>query len=100
MGVFRVKIGAKRQITLPQLLMDHLRLKEGDELEFAIAEGKIQAVRPFKLIPLEYFDAETLNVLNLRAAQIANGEYEKSETDADKNELTSATYQQNIKASV
>ncbi len=73
MGFFRVKIGAKRQITIPQLLMDRLLLKEGDELEFQIEGGKIQAVRPLKLVPLEYFDSQTLAELNERAAQIDQG---------------------------
>ncbi|HEY4677562.1 MAG TPA: hypothetical protein VIJ01_10390 [Candidatus Angelobacter sp.] len=55
---------------MPQLLLDRLLLKEGDELEFEVADAKIHAVRALKLVPVEYFDAKTLEVLKQRAAQI------------------------------
>lgn len=72
---FRLKIGAKRQVTLPQLLLNRLSLKEGDELEFEITDEKIQTVRALKLVPLEYFDSKTLAVLKQRAAQIDRPAY-------------------------
>ena len=66
---FRLKIGAKRQVTLPQLLLERLLLREGDELEFEVTGGKIEAVRALKLVPLDYFDEKTLSDLKARAAQ-------------------------------
>ena len=67
---FRLKIGAKRQVTLPQLLLERLLLSEGDELEFQVSGGKIEAVRTLKLVPLDYFDEATLSDLKARAAQM------------------------------
>ncbi len=52
---YRLKIVSKRQITLPQLMLEKLRLQEGDEIEVEIENGNILAVRPLKLIPVEFF---------------------------------------------
>lgn len=66
----RVKIGGKRQVTLPQLLLERLGLHEGDELEFEIQDGVIVAVRPLALIPTQFFTPEKLALLRERAARI------------------------------
>jgi AbrB family looped-hinge helix DNA binding protein len=70
---FRVKIVSKRQVTLPQLLLERLHLAEGDELEFEVDEGEIVRVRPLKLVPTNYFSPELLARLNARAEGIDSG---------------------------
>jgi bifunctional DNA-binding transcriptional regulator/antitoxin component of YhaV-PrlF toxin-antitoxin module len=80
---FRVRIGAKRQVTLPQLFLDRALLKEGDELEFEVNEGKIFSVRALKLVPLDYFDAETLSVLKQRVAQLEAKKNEEARASSE-----------------
>jgi antitoxin component of MazEF toxin-antitoxin module len=44
--LFRTKIVSKRQMTVPQRMMDILGLKQGDEIHFKVAKGKIVGVQP------------------------------------------------------
>jgi len=70
---FRVKIAGKRQVTLPQLMLNQLGVREGDELEFTVAEGLIRAVRPFRLVPLDYFTPDVRRILETQAEEMASG---------------------------
>jgi bifunctional DNA-binding transcriptional regulator/antitoxin component of YhaV-PrlF toxin-antitoxin module len=70
---FRAKIAAKRQVTLPQLMLNQLGLLEGDELEFTVADGVIRAVRPYRPMPLDYFPPEALNMIARRAEEMKTG---------------------------
>jgi len=47
--LFRTKIVSKRQVTIPQRMMDMLGLKQGDEIHFKVAKGKIVGVRPIHI---------------------------------------------------
>jgi len=49
--LFRLKIVSKRQITVPQRLMDLLGLKQGDEIQLKVANGKIVQVAPVRITP-------------------------------------------------
>ena len=46
----RIRIGAKRQVTLPREVTRKLRLNKGDDLELRIHEDRIELV-PLALIP-------------------------------------------------
>jgi bifunctional DNA-binding transcriptional regulator/antitoxin component of YhaV-PrlF toxin-antitoxin module len=70
---FRTKIAAKRQVTLPQLMLNQLGLMEGDELEFTVADGVIRAVRPYRPMPLDYFPQEALDMIARRSDEMRAG---------------------------
>ena len=44
--LFRTKIVSKRQVTIPQRMMDLLGLKQGDEIHFKVVKGKIVGLQP------------------------------------------------------
>ncbi len=46
----RIRLGAKRQLTLPRNTLAKLRLREGDYLELRVAEDHIELV-PLAMIP-------------------------------------------------
>ncbi|HEV8385553.1 MAG TPA: AbrB/MazE/SpoVT family DNA-binding domain-containing protein [Candidatus Acidoferrales bacterium] len=46
----RIRVGAKRQVTLPREITRKLRLNEGDDLEVRIQDDRIELV-PLALIP-------------------------------------------------
>ncbi|MCL4523869.1 MAG: AbrB/MazE/SpoVT family DNA-binding domain-containing protein [Acidobacteria bacterium] len=46
----RIRVGAKRQVTLPREVTRKLRLNEGDDLELRVQDGRIELV-PLALIP-------------------------------------------------
>jgi AbrB family looped-hinge helix DNA binding protein len=46
----RIRVGAKRQLTLPREVTRKLRLNEGDDLELRVQDGRIELV-PLALIP-------------------------------------------------
>jgi len=47
--LFRTKIVSKRQVTIPQRMMDLLGLKQGDEIHFKVVSGKIVGVHPVRI---------------------------------------------------
>jgi AbrB family looped-hinge helix DNA binding protein len=71
---FRVKIAAKRQVTLPQMMLQQLGLEEGDELEFTVADGAIRAVRPYRTVPLDYFPPNVLRMIAQRSKELEKGD--------------------------
>ena len=56
-SLFRVKIASKRQVTIPQRMLNLLGLEEGDELHFTIREGHL-TVQPMKMLPADLFTAD------------------------------------------
>ncbi|HEY7302888.1 MAG TPA: BON domain-containing protein [Bryobacteraceae bacterium] len=44
--LFRTKIVSKRQVTIPQRMIDLLGLKQGDEIHFKVMKGKIVGIQP------------------------------------------------------
>ncbi len=46
----RIRVGAKRQVTLPREVTRKLRLNEGDDLELRVQDGRIELV-PLAQIP-------------------------------------------------
>ncbi len=70
---YRLKIVSKRQITLPQLMLEKLHLQEGDELEVEVEDGNILAVRPLKLVPADFFTDTMLRQLQERSKSMDAG---------------------------
>lgn len=70
---FRLKIVSKRQVTFPQLMLEKLHLREGDELEVEIDDGNIIAVRPLKLVPTDFFSDTMLHQLEERSKNMDAG---------------------------
>lgn len=70
---YRLKIVSKRQITLPQMLLEKLHLREGDELEVEVEDGNIVAVRPLKLVPVDFFNDTILHQLEERSKSMDAG---------------------------
>ena len=70
---FRLKVAARRQVTLPQRLLRLLNLTEGDVLEISIT-GNSFTGRALKLVPADLFTPERLNELQQREHQMAGGE--------------------------
>ena len=46
----RIRVGAKRQLTLPRQVLAKLRLREGDFLEIRVNDDRIELI-PLALIP-------------------------------------------------
>ncbi len=49
--LFRVRITGKRQMTIPQRMMNVLDLAEGDELQFTVSGKQIEKTIPCKSVP-------------------------------------------------
>jgi bifunctional DNA-binding transcriptional regulator/antitoxin component of YhaV-PrlF toxin-antitoxin module len=82
--LFQLKIVGKRQVTLPQRLLEVLHLGEGDGFQVEVRDGKISAIRPLKLIPTDLFTPEILLELDQREQQLDAGTRRKispSETE-------------------
>lgn len=71
--VFRLKVAARRQVTLPQRVLDLLRLGEGDVLELVVHDDGTMSVRGLKLVPTNLFTDEILAQLRQREAEISEG---------------------------
>ena len=65
---FRLTIVSKRQITVPQKLLDLLQLAEGDGLAMTVDGNRILEVLPLKLVPTTLFTREVLKKLGQREA--------------------------------
>lgn len=71
--IFRVKIVAKRQVTLPQMLLEKLSLSVGDEIEVEVDNGSVLAVTPLKLVPARVFTDELVKKVLRRAERMDAG---------------------------
>src|SRR5271166_1071080 len=72
--IFRLKIVSKRQVTLPQLMLEALHLREGDELEVEVDDGEVVAIRPLKLVPTTFFTKRMLKLLKDRSTRMDAGD--------------------------
>ena len=70
---FRLKIVSKRQVTIPQRMLNLLHLSEGDELQIEVSDSRIQEVRTLKAVPTDLFTPEVLAKLSEREAEIRDG---------------------------
>jgi len=76
MKIFRMKIVAKRQVTIPTELLKSLRIREGDYLEVQAEDGKkVLKLRGLTLAPTSYFSKDVLRKLHNRAAEIEGAGY-------------------------
>ncbi len=71
--LFRLRIASKRQITVPQRLMNVLGLSEGDELQIEVKGNQINEVRPCKVVPTHLFSSEIVAALQAREREIRSG---------------------------
>jgi AbrB family looped-hinge helix DNA binding protein len=68
--LFRLKIASKRQVTIPQRLLNLLHLVEGDEIHIETEDGRIEKAEPCKVVPTGLFTSDVLEQLAAREAQI------------------------------
>ena len=81
---FKMKVVAKRQVTVPTRLLELLHIHEGDYLEVVVESGKRElTLRGLALAPTSYFSDEVLKKLSAREADIRQGKYRELE-DASK----------------
>ena len=72
---FTLKIGPKRQITLPPDFMSELNLETGDAIEVDVKDNSIKAVRAVTPVPINLFTREML-------AKLRKRELESEDVDA------------------
>jgi bifunctional DNA-binding transcriptional regulator/antitoxin component of YhaV-PrlF toxin-antitoxin module len=70
---FRLKIVSKRQLTIPQLMLEKLHMSAGDEFEVEVDGATIVAVRPLKLVPTDFFNDSMLRKLEERSKSMDAG---------------------------
>ncbi len=71
--VFRIRVAARRQVTLPEELLELLRIDEGDTLEIRVDKNMISGGYGLKLVPTSLFDDELMVRLREREKEIAQG---------------------------
>ena len=71
--VFRLKVAARRQVTLPQEVLDLLNLSEGDVIEVTV-QGDSIVGRGLKLVPSHLFTPEILEQLRRREEEMSEEE--------------------------
>ncbi len=69
---FRLRIASRRQVTLPQALLDQMHLEEGDILEVVVADDSFTG-KGLKLVPTNLFTPEILRQLEQREKEIDAG---------------------------
>jgi len=69
---FRVRVAARRQVTLPSRVLELLHLAEGDVLEISV-EGNCIRARGLKLVPTNLFTSELLEKLEQREREMSEG---------------------------
>ena len=71
--LFRLKIAAKRQLTLPQRLLSVLNLAEGDEIQVRVEDGQIVSAQPCKPVPTAFLPNDLLSKLKTREKLLTEG---------------------------
>jgi bifunctional DNA-binding transcriptional regulator/antitoxin component of YhaV-PrlF toxin-antitoxin module len=71
--LFRMKIAGKRQLTLPQRLLDVLGLAEGDEIQIEVSDGQIVGTHACKTIPTTLLGKELLSKIRKREERLVQG---------------------------
>ncbi len=70
---FRVRVAARRQITLPPRALELLHLEEGDVLEISIDNSEICGGKGLKLVPANLFDEDLIRRLQEREREMDRG---------------------------
>ena len=70
---FRLRVAARRQVTLPPKVMRLLHVSEGDVIEISV-EGNSFTGRGLKLVPADLFPPERIEELKRRERQVQRGE--------------------------
>lgn len=71
--LFRLKVASKRQVTIPQRMLDVLGLSEGDEIQIEISNGQIVSTQACKSVPTAMLPQDLLAKINSREAEILAG---------------------------
>lgn len=71
--LFRLRIAAKRQITVPQRLMNALGLAEGDEIQIEVRGNQIGDARACKVVPTHLFSSDIVAALEKREQEMQSG---------------------------
>lgn len=71
--LFRLRIAAKRQTTVPQRLMNVLGLTEGDELRVTVEDNEITKVVPFTSIPAHFVTGELAEAIEESRRELREG---------------------------
>lgn len=71
--LFRLRIAAKRQVTVPQRLMNLLGLDEGDELRVTFDDNEITKVVPFTSVPAHFVTDERAAAIEESRKEIREG---------------------------
>ncbi|MGD0931305.1 MAG: hypothetical protein ABR902_11700 [Candidatus Korobacteraceae bacterium] len=71
--LFRMKIAAKRQLTVPQRLLDVLGLAEGDEIQIEVSDGQIVGTHACKTIPTALLGKDLLSKIRKREEHLIQG---------------------------
>jgi hypothetical protein len=79
--LFRLKIVSKRQLTVPQRLMDITGLSQGDELHLRVSDGRITGVRPFPVRPEDQVSQEASARMDEAEAAFEQGDFEVEELE-------------------
>src|SRR5450432_2580186 len=67
--LFRLRIAVKRQVTVPQRLMDILGLSMGDELQVEVRGNEVRLV-PMVQVPKSMLSPELLELLDARQREV------------------------------
>jgi bifunctional DNA-binding transcriptional regulator/antitoxin component of YhaV-PrlF toxin-antitoxin module len=70
---FRLKVAARRQVTIPGRLLELLQLGEGDILEIEV-EGNAIRGTALKLVPATLFTPDIVEVLKRREVEMGTGQ--------------------------
>ena len=84
---FRLKIVSKRQVTIPQRMLNLLNLSEGDELQVDVADNQICNFRSLKTVDTGLFTPEVLEKINKHEAEIRSGKGERIDVSAMRNRI-------------
>jgi bifunctional DNA-binding transcriptional regulator/antitoxin component of YhaV-PrlF toxin-antitoxin module len=71
--MFRLRIAAKRQVTIPPQMLKTLKLAEGDEIRITVVDGQIKQAEACKLVPTRLFNKQVLEDLSQREEEMARG---------------------------
>jgi bifunctional DNA-binding transcriptional regulator/antitoxin component of YhaV-PrlF toxin-antitoxin module len=88
---FRLKIVSKRQVTIPQRMLNLLHLSEGDELQIEVDDSRILGVRTLKAVPTDLFSPEVLAKLSECEAEIRDGKKIKIDVADLRNQVKVST---------
>lgn len=74
--LFRLRVASKRQVTVPQRLLNVLKITEGDEIQIEVdsTTGRILAAEPCKAVPNSFVTPELLAAIEERERQFDKDE--------------------------